>query len=76
MGLMILTLAVLGETITCSICYDRAHDSSIHRGTYHILESTTRSASLPMALVSPPHFDLLEKRFFLFSICLLFYFSI
>ena len=36
----ILTLAVLGVTITCSICYDRADDSSIHRGTYHILEST------------------------------------
>jgi len=25
-GLMILTLAVLGVTITCSICYDRADD--------------------------------------------------
>ena len=36
---MILTLAVLGVTITCSICYDRADDSSIHRGTYDILES-------------------------------------
>jgi len=28
------------HTITCSICYDRADDSSIHRGTYHILVST------------------------------------
>jgi len=34
------SLAVLEVTITCSICYDRADDSSIHRGTYHILEST------------------------------------
>jgi len=53
-GLMILTLAVLGVTFTCSICYDRADDPSIHRGTYHILESTwstTCSASLPKALV-------------------------
>jgi len=32
--------AVLGVTITCSIAYDRADDSSIHRGTYHILGST------------------------------------
>ena len=40
MGLMILTLAVLGVTITCSICYDSADDSSIHRDTYHMLEST------------------------------------
>ena len=59
MGLMILTLAALGVTITCSICFDRAHDSSIHRGTYDIVESTystTRSASLPMALASPPPF--------------------
>ena len=39
--LMIFTLAMLGVTITCSICYDRADDSSIHsRGTYHILKST------------------------------------
>jgi len=58
-GLMILTLAVLGVTITCSICYDRADDSSIHGGMFHILESTystTRCASLPMALVSRPPF--------------------
>ena len=40
MGLMILTLAVLGVTITWSSFYDRVDDSSIHRGTYHILEST------------------------------------
>ena len=33
-------IAVLWVKITCSICYDRADDSSIHRGTYHILEST------------------------------------
>jgi len=32
--------AVLGVTITCSICYDRADDSSINRGTYDILKST------------------------------------
>jgi len=32
--------AVLGVMITCYIGYDRADDSSIHRGTYHILEST------------------------------------
>jgi len=52
-------IAVLWVKITCSICYDRADDSSIHRGTYHILKSTystTRSASLSMALVSPPPF--------------------
>ena len=30
---------VLGVKITCSICYDRAEDSSIHRGRYQILES-------------------------------------
>jgi len=35
-----LPLAVLGVTITCSICCDRADDTSIHRGTYHIFEST------------------------------------
>ena len=56
---MILALALLGVMITCSICYDRADDSNIHRGTYHILESTqstTHSASLAMALVSPTPF--------------------
>jgi len=37
---MTLTLAVLEVTNTGSICYDRVDDSSIHRGTYHILEST------------------------------------
>jgi len=35
-----ISLQSLGVTNTCSICYDRADDSSIHRGTYHILEST------------------------------------
>ena len=51
--------AVLRVTITCSIGYDGADASSIHRGTYHILKSTwstTRSVFLPMALVSPPSF--------------------
>jgi len=31
---------MLGVKITCSIRFDRADDSSIHRGTHHILEST------------------------------------
>ena len=45
--------AVLGVKITCFVYYDRADDSSIYRGTYHILESkssTTRSAAVPIAL--------------------------
>jgi len=32
-------LAVLGVKITCFVCYDRAHDSSIHRGTNPIFKS-------------------------------------
>ena len=33
-------VAVLRVKITCAICYYIADDSSIHRGTYHILKST------------------------------------
>jgi len=31
---------VLGVMITCSMRYDRANGSTVHRGTYHILQST------------------------------------
>jgi len=33
------SLAALGETITCSICYDGVVESRIHRGSSHILDS-------------------------------------
>ena len=45
--------AVLGVKITSSICYDRADNLGIRRGTYYILESTqstTRSPPLSKAI--------------------------
>ena len=38
-GTLATHIAGLGVKINCSICYDRADDSSIHRGRYDILES-------------------------------------
>jgi len=39
-GTLATHIAVLSATISCSICYVRAGDSCIHRGTYHILKAT------------------------------------
>ena len=50
------SLAALGVTITCSICYDGVVDSRIHRGSSHILESMQSSTHRPapfIAYVSP-----------------------
>jgi len=39
-------IAVLGAKITCSVFNDRADGSSIHRGTYHIIESASSTCCI------------------------------
>jgi len=75
-GLMILTLAVLEVTITCSICYDTADNPSIlsthttHRSLQSLYMITYRSLDTSSAEYRLFYRSLLQKRPIILSILL------